>query len=95
MKKRFENAVAEYIKAFTKKHDIEFDGWVADQIGTVGMFADYYFDLEDIRRDLDQNMTQGDIFKWYDMRMQKKHEHLNYYSYCLKDQISKLKKRKA
>ncbi len=82
MKKRFEAAVAEYVKAFCRKHDLLFDGWVADQVGTVGVFGDYFFDLETIRIDLDTKQPKKQLFDWYDNLMNLNSD--NYYNYCRK-----------
>jgi len=90
MKKRFEKAVAEYVKAFCKKHGLEFEFWVADLIGTVGSFSDYYFTMEDIRLDIDTKQPKGKIFDWYEHHLVKKNNHVNYYTYCLSNNKLKI-----
>lgn len=81
---RLNKTIKEYVDLFCKKHDIDFDFWVADLSGTIGVFGDYFFSFEDIRLDLETNQPKDSIFKWYDlnleMGMKNKHT-INYYSW--------------
>lgn len=61
----FEVVCNKYINVFSKKHDIEFTGWVADEIGEIAVFIEqYFFNFKDIRYDIDNNCPKGAIFEW-------------------------------
>jgi len=87
LRKKYEKIVKDYIKLFSKKHEIELDFWVADQIGTVASFGDYFFDFETIRLDLDYDVPPEHLFRWYEHSLE---EHvksgctMNYYTYLSK-----------
>lgn len=68
LKENFENAVNEYITAFTRKHDTVFIGWTGyNAFGeTAGFYGDYFFNLDDIRKCIDSNAPKGLIFQWHD-----------------------------
>lgn len=86
LKKELEDCIGLYVKKFCKKHDIEFEFWVSDMTGTVGCFADYYFNFEDIRLDLELDRPKDDIFDWYEQSLEihrKGKETFNYYSWIL------------
>ena len=78
------NCIQEYLNIFCDKHGIEFDYWVADLIGTIGCFGDYFISFEDIRLDLEKGINKDEFFKWYDMTLELALEEkytINYYSY--------------
>ena len=83
--KQLNKYITEYVDEFCKKHDIEFDYWVAGLIGTVGVFGDYFFSFEDIRLDLETNQEKRVIFEWYeenlDLSMKGCNYNINYYSW--------------
>jgi len=83
MKKRFEKVVAEYVKAFCKKQDLSFEFWVADQVGTVGLFSDYYIDFSDLKLDMDTKQPKGQILEWHEILIDNPKIITNYYCYCL------------
>jgi len=80
-----DTCIQEYVDLFCKKHDIEFNFWVADLSGTVGVFGDYYFGFEDIRLDLETNQPSDNIFEWYEenlnLSMKGCDYNINYYSW--------------
>jgi len=82
---KIDESIQDYIDLFCAKHDIEFDYWVADLTGTVGVFGDYYFGFEDIRLDLEKEQPEGEIFKWYEenlnLSMKDIDYNINYYSW--------------
>ena len=51
---------------FAKKHDYQFDGWVADEVGTVACFGDYFFDFTDIKYDIDNEVPKEKFLEYYD-----------------------------
>jgi len=81
-KANFEKAVHSYVKAFTKKHEIEFEYWIGDVAGTVGEFGDYYFNFEDVRHDIDTDQPKDNIFLWYDECLESKEITPNYENWC-------------
>ncbi len=79
--KKYYNLTAElYIKAFEEKHELQFEFWVADDIGTIANFNDYYIDYEVIRHDIDNNIKKGKFLEWYDLVVGKEFT-INYTSF--------------
>ncbi len=68
--REFKNIVNSYIVAFGEKHDIEFDYWVADRIGEIAVYGDFFFNLDDIRFDIDNDVKE-DIIDWYNESIDK------------------------
>jgi hypothetical protein len=63
----FNFVVEKYITKFVKKHGYEFSNWVSDEIGGIAVFVEqYFFDFNDIRMDIDNNVKKDLIFKWQD-----------------------------
>ena len=81
MKDSFDKSVNLYIKAFEEKHDIEFDYWVADIVGSIAMFGDYFFDFLDIKYDIDNFIEEKEMFNWYNFRLDSEKK-VNYSSWC-------------
>lgn len=67
LKQQFESVVDRYIRAFCAKHDFDVDygSWIADDKGGIYENADYFFGLEDIRYDIDNNLPEPMILEWY------------------------------
>jgi len=83
---RFEKLVNEYLQKFIKKQDIDFDGWVADDVGGIASFCcQYFFSFDDIRYDIDNDCEVGLILNWQqdgvDYHMKGKFDTINYRSY--------------
>lgn len=70
LKQRFEDICTEYIKAFCKKQEMEFNGWVGDSVGEVAYIEDYYLNFDDIRLDVDANQPKGKMLDWYNQEME-------------------------
>ncbi len=84
MKEKFEKAVAEYVNVFCRKHDLQFNYWVGDNVGTIAECSDYYFNFNDIRLDIDTKQPKGKIFDWYDSSLKENEDkNVNYYVYCM------------
>lgn len=61
------SCIQKYVDVFAKKHDLDFEHWVADQVGGVACFSNEYFvDFLDIRFDLEKNVPANVFFKWFD-----------------------------
>ena len=65
IKEQYENAVNNYIVKFYEKQDMEFNGWVADEIGEIAEVNDFYFNFSDIKKDIDLKAKKGLIIDWY------------------------------
>lgn len=87
----YEKSCNDIVKAFCKKQDIEFDFWVADEVGGIAGFASqYFFNVSDLVLDLKTNQPKGFILDWqsesteYNMfRSNKKRKNINYNSYIM------------
>ena len=71
MKQEFEIICQKYIDAFCKKQEMFFDYWVADEIGIICQIGDYFFNFDDIRFDIDNDIPKGKIIDWYDEQLEK------------------------
>jgi hypothetical protein len=89
LKKKFENIVNDYITEFVAKHEYEFDGWVGDNVGEMASFIDqYFFSLDDIRHDIDNDIPSPTIFRWQDYVVEwttslPELHSINFKSYCM------------
>lgn len=84
-KQKFEKICNEYIEAFSKKQELDFEGWVADKIGELALFGDYTFGMDEIRYDIDNEVKPGEILSFQDycvsMHYIGKSTHINYENY--------------
>ena len=64
----YEAACTNYLAAFMEKYDLTCDPepWVANEIGTVAEVGDYFFDFQDIKRCVDEDVTFDTLIEWYD-----------------------------
>ena len=61
----YEKACNDLIILFSEKQDLEFDGWMGDEVGGIAGFAtQYFFNLSDIIHDLKTNQKKGLILDW-------------------------------
>lgn len=87
--KSYECACNEAIEEFCKKQDIEFDGWVSDEIGGIALFiSQYSFSIDDIILDLRTKQPKGLILQWQDDYIEESIKvnfplNLNYKSYTM------------
>jgi hypothetical protein len=85
----YEKACNDLIILFCNKQDLEFDGFVGDEIGGTASFAEsYFFNLSDIIHDLKTNQKKGLILDWQieDVEHNLGNEnpkHINYKSYTM------------
>ena len=81
----YELVCAEYIRKFSKKQKLEFDGWVGSHIGGIAEFINqYFFNLDDIVYDINNNLPKNLIMKWQDHCLENK------INISLKDYVSKI-----
>jgi hypothetical protein len=65
LKTHYENVCNEYIRRFCEKQEIDFDGWVSDEVGGIASFVcQYFFTIDDIVLDLYTNQPVGLILDW-------------------------------
>jgi hypothetical protein len=81
----FNFVVEKYIQKFEKKHGYQFSDWVSDDIGGIACFIEqYYFNFDDIRYDIDNNVKKGLIFQWQDEGVENGgKDDINFRSYTL------------
>jgi len=55
----------EFVYRFAVKQDLDFDGWLCDDVGGVAMFGGMYmFQIADIIHDIRSNQPPGRIMDW-------------------------------
>lgn len=64
LKQNYEKACNDYIEYFSKKQDMELEFWVADEVGSVACFGDYFFSMRDIILDIESGQPIGFILDW-------------------------------
>ena len=95
---QYENVCNEYVRRFCEKQDMEFDGWVGNEVGGIAGFASqYFFNMSDIILDMSTNQPVGFILDWQsdgvDFNLFKdKTEYINYNSYIMGLRYSDLSK---
>lgn len=63
----YEDACNEYLIAFAQKHDFDSYYWIADRIGEIADFNEFYsVDMADIRTDIDMDAPEPEFIKWYE-----------------------------
>ena len=91
----YEMACQELVKQFSLKHDLEFDGWVGDDIGGMASFiSQYFFSMDDIALDLKTDQPKHSILRWQDDNVEHAPEFINYKSYTMGLRQSDLNKEK-
>ena len=88
LKNIYEKIVEQYLIAFVEKQELDIENcyWVADRLGEVlSVNEQYYFNFDNIRFDVDNNVKAGLIFKWQqesiDNYFNKKKYKVNYENY--------------
>ena len=90
IKKKYEDAVNDYIEIFSKKQNLTLDSWVLDDVGTQAFFGDYFFDFIDIKKDIDLKAKKHKIIDWHDYitdviiknnKIKSRNQYINYQTY--------------
>lgn len=86
---QYEQVCNEWIRLFCEKQEIDFDGWIGDEIGGKASFIEQYcFNLSDIILDLNTNQPKWTILNWQSEDidhnfLNDKNQHINYKSYTM------------
>lgn len=66
LKDRFSEVANEYLKEFCEKHDYDLENaaWVGQSCEEVAVCGDDYYNLYDIRYDIDNDVPVGEIEDW-------------------------------
>ena len=67
LKTKYEKIVNEYLQAFIEKQELDAENcyWIGDRIGEIlSVNEQYYFNLQEIRFDVDNNIKAGVILEW-------------------------------
>lgn len=89
LKRQYEFVCNELVQKFSNKQEIEFDGWVGDEVGGIASFScQYFFNLSDIILDLTTKQPKGLIMEWQneevDFNMFNENQnYINYKSYTM------------
>lgn len=72
LKLAYEVACTNYLAAFMEKYDLSCDlePWVGNEVGTVAEVGDYFFDFQDIKRCVDEDVTFDTLIEWYDYNIE-------------------------
>lgn len=64
----YEVACTNYLAAFMEQYDLSCDPhpWVADEVGTVALVGDDYFNMEEIRFCVDKEIPWDEVSEWQD-----------------------------
>ena len=88
LKNKYNKIVEQYLMAFVEKQELDIENcyWVADKIGEIlSINEQYYFNFDDIRFDVDNNIKAGTILEWQqesiDNYSKKKKYKINYENY--------------
>jgi len=81
LKSDFETAVMNYVEFFIIKQQCDFEYWVGQEIGGMGVFGDYVFGFENIRYDVDNEIEQGLIYKYQEYYIETEDTGMNYKSF--------------
>ena len=88
LKERYEAICEEYRELFLEKQGFSYSYWIADEIGGVlSCNEEYYFNINDIRYDIDNDIEVGLIMQSQDDFLEaynkdKETKHINYKNYA-------------
>lgn len=80
LKPKFDKIVEQYVNHFCEKQDLEFNFWIADDIGGAAYFNSVYtLYFDDIRFDIDNEISKGKIIEYSTLPPESP---INYKNYC-------------
>lgn len=89
LNRQYEFVCNEWVQKFCNKQQIDFDGWIGNEIGGIcGFASQYFFNMSDIILDLNTKQPKGLILDWQsedvDFNMfNENQQHINYKSYTM------------
>jgi hypothetical protein len=88
--KQWESITNNLVEIFLIKYfELEEEGipldyyWVGDDVGGILEFADYFFNLGDIKLCLEKDVPKDKFFAWYDWCLENPNEYINLQSFIL------------
>ena len=83
LKKQLEAVVDKYIKAFEKKQELSFEGWIGDEIISIACFEGEinFFNFTDIVYDINSNQPPELITQWMQDSVDNQSTSINYKTY--------------
>lgn len=81
------NSCNDLLQAFCNRHDFDYDdkeSWVAGDVGDVACCGDYFFNMDVIVTDLEEEPDKNELIRWYDYDMRCNYlgiPSVNYYSW--------------
>lgn len=63
---KYVEAANEFVNYFCRKHEVDFDGWINDEIGIAVFSHDWFISLDNIIEDLINDYPAYAIFDWHD-----------------------------
>ena len=72
LKLAYEAACTNYLAAFIEQYGLACDPepWVANETGTIAMIGDSYYNMEEIRLCVDNDVPWKELAEWYNYNMQ-------------------------
>ena len=65
LNKQYDSICNEIVDMFARKHSLDFDGWVSDEVGGIAVFStQYFFSMSDIIFDLQTKQKKWFILEW-------------------------------
>ncbi len=89
LKLRYESSCNAYIDVFCQKQEMDFNGWIGDEVGGIAECNDFYFDFHAIVKDIDTAQPKGLIIDWYYDNLEAE-RFINYDSYIRGLRVSDL-----
>ena len=90
LNKSYKDICSKYIIAFCEKQEMEFYGWVGDEVGGVALCSDFFFNFQDIVWDINSKQLKGLIIDWYYECLEMPEKSINYYSYTKGLRVSQI-----
>lgn len=81
LKDKYKSVCDEYVEIFCKKQELDFEYWVANIVGDIAVYGDYFFNFQDIVWDINSNQPKGRIIDWYNESLENPKNSINYFSY--------------
>lgn len=90
---KLERILKEYIRKFEKKHELELEFAVADDLMGILCFGDYYFSINEIIHCIDTNQPKHLILDWHDESVKYEDVKINFQSWCMGLRFEHLKQK--